>query len=1073
MLMHRAGHHRSQAVASAVSLSMSVWMLLGAALGTRLVGADPTAWSWREPQATVTPTGDLLWAPKPFRFEAGASVRYIDFAQGDDANPGDVKAKPWKHHPWDANATGVAKAGGGVHTYVFKRGVVYRGDLVTKESGTAGEPIRLTSDPAWGKGEAVICGSEKTSGWTKGKAAKGIPEPDKVWSTALDFAPRTLWMVAKDGAITRIPLARTPNWTADDPDDVKSGWWTWNYPTGKTFDVYTDDKRLKLGVDTAHITQAKEYYQDAILWSEFGWVMGTPYPSSVQRVDVAKHSLAFDGLYGGPTEGRKIIKNCRYYLEDKPEYLDDPKGEFWFEKSGDGGRLYLRLPGDADPNGVDLEAGKRLCMIDSKGMSHVHISGLSFRFTNRYWDIAALKIPECTSCIGLEGSGTDLRVSNCLFEHVNQPISMNASAKDAVIDRVEISDNDFRFTDGGGIDLNNGWRWGDAYPAGRLDNVAVLRNRMVEIGQRPARVGNGHALSIAYAERAEIAGNILDRVYGAGIFLFGGKANGTVMDCPYALILAHHNKVTNSLLNNCDWGGIETWQGGPCFVYDNISGNPGGYNNFHLPFSGGSARFGHAYYLDGGFKNYYFNNIAWGKNNDPDSPLCNTSAFQEIISYQNSFFNNTAYNFFEGSRRQAPQAGRNKYLGNVWASISGWTFWHAQPAKTAEAANAKDAGAKQDSYAIDTDAFGSNVFSGITGQMGCLEPNGQWLKGVPEFTTTLAAHAAMRVDAGVMSDTALLPGAAKNDFRLGAGSAAIGKGVKVFVPWALYGITGEWNFCQSGADPSRILDEHWYLTPYHIGRDSYLERPMYSLTAVNVKAGDYVPGPLEDWTAGALKLNGRDQYAVLANADMSKPFAYDLASSRREFETQHLVASGDGLKSPAVSTSDFLIEAYFQTVAGHVGGVVIEKLGAAGYSLAVDKRGGVTLAVVGADASASVASKATINDGGWHHVIAECDRAGKVLTIYVDGKKDAQAPGIDQSVSLASEADLHVGGTPTGRCLAGTLDFLRIGRGTLANARTTIEELTAWEFDGPFLRDFTGKKPKDGKRDAGAIQFAP
>ena len=126
------------------------------------------------------------------------------------------------------------------------------------------------------------------------------------------------------------------------------------------------------------------------------------------------------------------------------------------------------------------------------------------------------------------------------------------------------------------------------------------------------------------------------------------------------------------MLNNDDFGGIETWQGGPAYVYDNISGNPGGYRNWeHAMTPDTESRFGHAYYLDGAFKNYYFNNIAWGKSKGPAGKLANTSAFQEIISYQNTFFNNTVYNFVRASRRQAPQAGRNKFLGQhlrrAWA----------------------------------------------------------------------------------------------------------------------------------------------------------------------------------------------------------------------------------------------------------------------------------------------------------------------------------------------------------------------------------------------------------------------
>jgi hypothetical protein len=50
-----------------------------------------------------------------------------------------------------------------------------------------------------------------------------------------------------------------------------------------------------------------------------------------------------------------------------------------------------------------------------------------------------------------------------------------------------------------------------------------------------------------------------------------------------------------------------------------------------------------------------------------------------------------------------------------------------------------------------------------------------------------------------------------------------------------------------------------------------------------------------------------------------------------------------------------------------------------------------------------------------------------------------------------------------------SVNFLRIARGTLADAKTTIEELYAWEFDGPFLYDFTGRKRPAGGGEAGAI----
>ena len=51
----------------------------------------------------------------------------------------------------------------------------------------------------------------------------------------------------------------------------------------------------------------------------------------------------------------------------------------------------------------------------------------------------------------------------------------------------------------------------------------------------------------------------------------------------------------------------------------------------------------------------------------------------------------------------------------------------------------------------------------------------------------------------------------------------------MFVPWALSGVVGEWNFYHTGGDPADIIDEHWYMTDYHVSRETYHERPMYPL----------------------------------------------------------------------------------------------------------------------------------------------------------------------------------------------------------------------------------------------------
>jgi concanavalin A-like lectin/glucanase superfamily protein len=356
--------------------------------------------------------------------------------------------------------------------------------------------------------------------------------------------------------------------------------------------------------------------------------------------------------------------------------------------------------------------------------------------------------------------------------------------------------------------------------------------------------------------------------------------------------------------------------------------------------------------------------------------------------------------------------------------------------------------------------------------MGVREPSGRWLRTFDDFKGTLEKHKALLSELGEVSKAPPLRDPARGDFRPAKG---IGKGVKVFVPWSLSGVVGEWNFYPAGDDPTNLIDEHWYMTDYHVSREGYYRRPTYPLRGVNVTREDYVPGPLEDWVRGALSFSpARKQYATLSHAEMMKPFSFrERKRSRHEnARPEPCTVEGEALKNPQIYTSNLLIEAYFRTAPGHTGGVLMEKMKGNGYSLTVGAAGKLSFSLKGAGASATAQSKVSVNDGRWHHAVVEADRKAMTLAVYVDGKKDGSAAGVGASVSLANEGDVYVGGTPEGRYLDGALDFLRIAQGTLADADTTIEELYAWEFDGPQTRDFTGRKPA-GARNAGAIDYVP
>ncbi|MFP4070140.1 MAG: hypothetical protein ACLFVC_08165, partial [Opitutales bacterium] len=793
-----------------------------------LVSAE--SFSWQKPQAKVLPTGDLEWAPEPFEFVAGDEVRYIDYAEGDDANPG-TKERPWKHHPWDPQASGNAASAEGVDTYVFKRGVVYRGSLVEGESGTAENPIRITSDPDWGGGDAIIVGSERVTGWKKGAGHADIPEAGQVWYADLDFAPRTLFLADGNGGWKRLPLARTPNWNENRGEsyDVRKEWWVLENPQwwekgNSKWKREIDGTKMHLGVDTKNLTKNADYYEGAYVWSEWGILMGAPYAAPVEKFLPKENAIAFQGPWH--RDSQVIMEGNRYYLENKPHYLDEP-GEWWFEKKGDplkykpgqGGRLYVRLPGDADPTRARIEAGKRINLIDLREVGHIEISGLRFMLTNVFWnlDYRFFQHPDVQgAAVRILGNGNHIAVRNNRFDHVVSGIRIDSEDAGGPLDQVFITDNEINHTDHGGIGVAGNKGGSD----GRLLHVETLRNKLYDIGQRPLRPNGHFAIVHDFAETAHIAGNIVEWTYAAGIDTRGGKGSGIVgHEAPLSRILIHHNRVVDSMLGSNDWGGIETWQGGPFYVYNNVSGNALG------PMHWSGKTFSHTYYMDGGFKNYLFNNIAWGRDFTGDSDfLSNVSAFQEIHSYQNDFFNNTAYNFEKGSRRQKPEPGRNKFLGNIWQDIRDNVFRHSD--KEGVDPNVADAGKQGDVFDYHTNAYANNVFFNIGDVLGTFEAEGGDYKTVEELAAAMKERNAMAAGVGVMADKPPVVNAAEHDFRPAPGSAADGLGVQAFVPWSLYATVGEWNFTRNNLDPAEVINEAWYLTPYHKHRQNYETRPL-------------------------------------------------------------------------------------------------------------------------------------------------------------------------------------------------------------------------------------------------------
>jgi hypothetical protein len=305
----------------------------------------------------------------------------------------------------------------------FRRGVTYRGTLTAGASGTAADPIRLTSDPKWGSGEAIISGAERiTAAWepVTDTARHGLPPAasGRVWKTALPKGsqPMLLWITGTDGSPRRLPIAREPNWGVSDPYRIGSEWWRWE-GTAIDYPALT-------GTDTAHLKGADPgAFVGATVWTdppiaEFSW--NPPEPSVVKAYDPAAGKLTFTVNHGSkyPKTG------SRYFLENLPRFLDTA-GEWLYRADGPtAGTLYLWAPDGNNPGGATVEVARRPVVLDIAGQSHIAVRGLTLRggnapdpsqFNSRREGFNTDKpwLTDDLGAIRLRGNVSGITVANC------------------------------------------------------------------------------------------------------------------------------------------------------------------------------------------------------------------------------------------------------------------------------------------------------------------------------------------------------------------------------------------------------------------------------------------------------------------------------------------------------------------------------------------------------------------------------------------------------------------------------------------------------------------------------------
>jgi hypothetical protein len=176
-----------------------------------------------------TPSGTVYFDDVTLLFGSYPEL-WVDAAAGDDANEGNAAGVPLR-------TIGAAATLSAPGTSVHVAPGDYREAIVLPTDGTAEQPIRITATN--GRGTVHILGSEPASSVTWSRLTDpgeidlpaGVdPATATIWKAdlsawALEHAPYFVVTRAADGTVTRLPVAREPDWQVATDWKYHEFWW--------------------------------------------------------------------------------------------------------------------------------------------------------------------------------------------------------------------------------------------------------------------------------------------------------------------------------------------------------------------------------------------------------------------------------------------------------------------------------------------------------------------------------------------------------------------------------------------------------------------------------------------------------------------------------------------------------------------------------------------------------------------------------------------------------------------------------------------------------------------------------
>ncbi|MBN2573697.1 MAG: DUF1565 domain-containing protein [Deltaproteobacteria bacterium] len=650
----------------------------------------------------VTPSGKVFFDDITLLF-ATHSELWVDAATGDDQAAGTSASTPLR-------TIGAAAKLSAPGTVVHIAPGEYRETVVFPVDGTAEKPIRFEATA--GPHTVRILGSESASSlaWTRLTSASEIPLPASVdvgaasiWKAdvsawKLEKPPRFVGAHGSDETLSRLPLAREPDWKVDVPWQHHMYWWAAeggsslstcdpvaarDCDKAQRSDQYLVDKSDDAdpaGVEPGSlgtlgdVTGATIFVKDCITghYTYRKRVAQTVEPGKI-RIEKFPEQWSelcnFDGDPSNPSLGLY----SKYFVEGLAKFLDTP-GEWYFDQGKQ--TLYLWTPDGRNPAEAGVEIAVRDIGLDLSHRSYLQLVDLDVLLVNDMAIRVANGDEGADKSHGLALQGLDVSWAISGIYLGQAPIQ--GTPADSQIRTFTLQDSRVHDIDGLAI-----WTWtgsGTDLAQPGVTDLRIVHNEFARLGFRDQEQAGG-GLSFHQADHVLFEGNWVHDTAHNSVHFSQARTRSTK---GYALppedivtgdILVRGNLFENTVQNAADGGGLKFWGAvadhsdtfRDVLVIGNISRNNVGWTwvsekrqNWTYYGKGGMG-----YYIDFAGGIHFFRNIAY--NNGLEGLMASGSWMDQPVVVANNTFVESPTGIGAGSRNAyAPSNTGYDVVNNIF-----------------------------------------------------------------------------------------------------------------------------------------------------------------------------------------------------------------------------------------------------------------------------------------------------------------------------------------------------------------------------------------------------------------------